>query len=150
MNSNNSLREKRTAEPISFSSRIFDFFAQFRPSKFELDIIKFYRSALDKDSAQILDTQMASFNRMRRFVNYEISFVVFAHSKTKLLMAVPKINNHLGARDVAVTRAVCDDGNEIKRILVTYDGVIYKIKFSSNKDDCYPRSNYFFDKMKLL
>jgi hypothetical protein len=142
--------ERFEAIPISLSDRVLGFFALYRPSKFEFDIIKCYRDLLPTELALVLDIQVASFNRMRRLLNYEVSFVVFAHSTAKLLKTVPKLNNHSEKHNVASMRASCIDGNLIKCKIETYDGVVYKIKFSSSKGNCYPTSDYYFDNIKLL
>ncbi len=105
--------KKHAAIPISFSDSILGFFALYRPSKFELDIIKCYRDLLPPELAIILDIQLASFNRMRRLINYEVSFVVFAHSTEKLLKTVPRLSEYSETHNVASMRANCNDGNLI-------------------------------------
>ena len=138
-------------ESIKFHEKLFAFFRLFKLTKFEKDIIEAFKSVLTDSVIDVIRLQLASFNRMVRLLNMDDrGMVYFAHSRDRLknINKLPKINLSKGVYVVGSMVANCDDGNEIRCKIELYDGVLYKIKFTSNIGVCYPRSDYIFERIK--
>lgn|GEM_PF-5852570 len=138
-------------EPIKFSEKVLAFFRLFKLTKFEKDIIEAFKSVLPGGMIEVINRQLTSFDRIVRLLNIDNrGMIYFAHSKGRLknIDKLPKINLSEGVYIVGSMIANCDDGNEIRCTIELYDGVLYKIKFTSNIGVCYPRSDYLFERIK--
>lgn len=139
-------------EPIGFFGEIKDLLSISNFSKFDLDALLIVENTVGLGDAQTLKFQIAKIHRMRRLIGIgKKGFLHFTFCKEILkredmqFFAIAKTK-----RNLCSLRANCVDGNVIDITIVIFNGLLFKIDFFSKKGQCYPKSDYYFDKVVVF
>ena len=136
-------------KPLGFWEELKDLLSVSTFSKFDLDLLLIVESAVDLGDAQKLKFQIEKIHRMRRLIGIgKRGFLHFTlcegilKRRDMLFFSITKAK-----RSLCSLRAICVDGNVIDITVVIFNGLLFKIDFYSKKGQCYPKSDYYFDRV---